>query len=423
MMMRKAILFLLALCVALGALPALAQAEGTLRVLQCGDYADQYRAVNPGLAIKTIAASYDDNNTSNLPALLSAGDWDVACVWTDDISLSALDEAGMLLDLSGESALADRVNGMYEAVQKGVSPTGKLIGVPISLWGQVMQLGFLRGEGSTLQQLGMTEADAPRTFAQLRALAEKYAALPKETRRGTAFSWEARGGRANAKRYFLSYLIDLYAAQYTEPTGTVDFDTPVFRTALSDLDALCAAIQNAGESRGENGSFYTLVADCSSSLMPASYSAKFYLSTSDERNDLPARLGVLVINAATPRKAEALAFVDWLSAQETANAPLLNKAVDYDALVRADYEETYAAQIEEHEKQSVLDNVKSRYESGAWDIGYTAADIALYAEKVAPRLTFPQAKPIDNQTPAMAYAHGTLDAEGLIAALNDSAKK
>ncbi len=421
--MKRFLAALAALCLICGAARAEA-ADGSLRVIDVRNAAQAYQACYPDRGVTVIRPEYDEDRCQyNTQELLLGGDWDVACVSTDECDLAALCDAGVLMDLSAEETCAVRVGGMYPAIQNAVRRNGRLLGVPVYLWGLVSQFSFpatvrLSGEEVDLRaKLGFTDEDAPRTFSDLCALAEKYMALPAETRKGTAFSIDSATG--NACAYFLYYLIDLYTAQACDADGNVAFDTPTFRAALSDLDAMTEALNGDPRVRYDgNGNLCGVIRDESAALL----NGDALLINVGAYECVPARLEVVVINAKTERLAEALDYLAIASQQLYCTmAPLLYEQIDYDALLRQSYDADIAAQVEEGEAQSVIDELTRLRDAGDESRYYARADIEAYARNAAPYLTFPRVPRVGVFSLAQRYASGRLDADGLIAELNAQA--
>jgi len=236
-----------------------------------------------------------------------------------------------------------------------VTDGDRVLAVPAFLTGSVMQLAMQAtsrtkdGVLDLLTPLGLTTADAPRTFDELCAMAERYMALPAQTRKGRAFHLDAAAG--NPRAYFLAYLIDLYTAQYCDADGNISYDTPTFRQALESLEAMAAALQTEPKiSYGQGGTIYSLFSDASSTLL-SDFSDLLYLRVGDN-TAIPAKMGMLIVNANTARKAEALDFVAYSAEKhEAQSGPALLEKMDYDALARRSYDENIQAQIYQKEDQ------------------------------------------------------------------------
>lgn len=425
--MKRLAAMTLALCLTAGS--ALAQ---PLRVLDMGfGGGDEYQEAFPDRQVETIRPETDDLSRSNAQQFLleNPQGWDVAYLWSDECDLNALEEAGLLMDLSGVEALAGRAENAYEAIRQVVTREGKVLAAPSGIFGMTMQLGMYptlrmpEGEVDVLGPLGLSVQDAPSTFSELSAFAQRYMEIPKEARKGRAFHIDAAVG--GPKIYFLEYLIELYTAQYADATGAVNYDTPAFRQGLMDLDTMGAALKAEPKiTYGPGGGVYGVVSDASSSLLPNSKgTVLLYLGVGENRS-LPARLGMVVVNANTQQKEEAVAFAQW-SAQnrDTEWAPQILKNLDYEALARRSYDENIEAQKNQSEAQWVIDRLIQERDQGDYPGYYPRENIQFYGENIAPRLTFPRVPWVDRYAVAKQYARGKLDQDGLIQKLNQMAEE
>ena len=138
----------------------------------------------------------------------------------------------------------------------------------------------------------------------------------------------------------------------------------------------------------------------------------------DGFDTVPARMGVLVVNAHSPRRAEAL---EWIAATADGDAssalPLLTPVFDYDAMARKAYDELIEAQRVQHEKQEVIDRLTAERDSGDYPRYFPKAALDAYRQNAAPYLVFPRIPSVDRYALGEAYGRGKLDADGLIAAL------
>lgn len=418
--MKRLLAALLALCLAPMACPAAARAEGgALRVYGQGfDMGQTYLQTYPGRTVEALPYTYDDMGRPNVQALMmdDPDSWDAAYLWTDECDLAALEGAGLLLDLGTDAGIAARVGGMYERVRQAVTLGGRTIGLPAYLFGAAMQLYIPPLPEALTDALGLKGGGTPKTFGGLRTLAERYTALPKDVRKGTVFNFDA--ALSSPKQYFTPYLIELYTASATDASGHVAFDTPAFRQALASLDGLSDALAAAGRiPHSERGAGVTsVVADGSSSLL-GTVTIPLYLRM-DGFDTVPARMGVLVVNAHTPRRAEAL---EWIAATADGDAssalPLLTPVFDYDAMARKAYDELIEAQRVQHEKQEVIDRLTAERDSGDYPRYFPKAALDAYRQNAAPYLVFPRIPSVDRYALGEAYGRGKLDADGLIAAL------
>lgn len=423
--MKRWIVSLIVLCLFCGS----ASAEA-LRVLNLGwNERDAYQVLYPDRVVEEIRVEYDENGCSNAQRFLleNPDGWDVAFVWTDECDLAALDAAGLLMDLRDEEALAGRVVNMYAPIRQVVIDGDRVLAVPAFITGLVIQLDMQAtsrtkdGVLDLLTPLGLTAADAPRTFDELCAMAERYMALPAQTRKGRAFHLDAAAG--NPRTYFLAYLIDLYTAQYCDADGNVSYDTPTFRQALESLEAMAAALQADPKiTYGQGPTVYGLFSDASSTLL-SDYSDLLYLRVGDNTG-VPAKMGMLIVNANTARKAEALDFAAFYAENnEAQSGPALYETMDYDALARRSYDEDIAAQVYQKEDQSVIDMLTRERDSGEYPRYISRKAIESYAQNVAPHLIFPRVPRMDCYAIAKEYVRGRLDVEGLIELLGSTAEK
>lgn len=416
--MKKVIAAILALCL----LYSVASAEA-LRVVDLNQNdCDAYRSVYPDRSVEIIESGWDEQGRSKAQEYLldNPESWDVARIRTNSNNLAALAKQGLLMDLSDDDMLSQRVAMMYPAIRAVVTQDDQLLAIPTSLYGEVMQLSFasVYQDIDILTQLGISRKEAPHTFEELCALAERYMALPKETRKGTVFNYAA--ATSNAKQYFLYYLIELYTAQYCDDNGHVNYDTPVFRNALNALETLCAVLETDPKmTYTSDGKVYELLGDASSFLL--SEEELLYLGIGDNKN-IPASLQLLIVNKNTPNATEALEFLALAATEdETFSAPYLLEQIDYDSLARQSYNDNIEAQKYQQEDQSVIDMLERERDSGEYKRYLSRDSIARYAQQVTPLLTFPCYAYVNAYDISNEYAMGSLSADALIEKLNSIA--
>lgn len=407
----------LCLCLLTGALPALAQDGGALRVLNDGWFvSEDYLAQYPDRSLELIPAEYLDNGIdTNLRELIFTTDWDVARITTDELTLRELDEAGLLMDLTelfGEEKL-------YPAVRGAVTVDGRMMGVPTMGWymGARYRMQWLDGDSYGLgEKLGLTEADEPHTYAELYALAQKYFALDAETRRGILFFDGMLNGQACV--LLLSSFIQQYAGEFADAEGNVDYDTDAFRDGVRQIEELTALLGDNLKPLYNEGSttLYMLVSDAANH--PLGNETLFSVGT--ERK-VPMRLEVWVMNARTAKADEAADYIRAAIARSAPEfAPALYEEYDYVALLRASLDRDIEAQKEQNEAQSVIDELIRLRDAGeAEGRYYSREQLERYRTEVAPYLVFPSCGYVDGWTPANSYMKGKLDMDGLIAELNN----
>ena len=393
MRMKKLLALLLAVC----ALCRTAFAAGPLRVLDGWFGADRYEARYPERALERLEVVYDENGEGNQNELLFSGEWDAAVIATNETDLVALCAEIPLLDLTGVAA--EMSETMYPAVKQALTCGGNLVGLPMHIFAGTTSLEF---SDDLLAKLGLEAGGKPETFAELADLAERYMALPAETRRGTVFDADVRDGWL---QYYLSYMIRCYQARCADANGETDFDTPLFRENLAQVERLNAAL-SAGKKllRGENGELL--------SLSWSSVGLENQIGVREGDTAVPARMYVVIVNANSSHVEEALDYVR--AAQEEAESEFFYSDVDYDARLRDKYDRLIAAQIAEGENQAVIERLEGMRDAGEPLDYYTKEDIEVYARNIAPQLTFPRYRWVDDWKAAGDYAAGRLDADGLI---------
>ena len=124
----------------------------------------------------------------------------------------------------------------------------------------------------------------------------------------------------------------------------------------------------------------------------------------------------VIVNANSPRREEALDYAR--AAIDEAESEFFYSVVDYDARLREVYDRLIAALIEQGEAQSVIDRLEKLRDAGDPLHYYTKEALEAYARDVAPRLTFPHYRWLDDWNAAGDYAAGRLDADALIDRLN-----
>lgn len=402
--MKKLIAFLLAaalLCTA-------ASAAEPLRVLDGWNIGDEYLERYPERAMDELEIVYDNMGDSNQNKLLFSGEWDVAVIETIRTDLASLCEAVPLLDLA--SVDVQRSDAMFPAIKEALTIDGALRGLPLLVFGCTMTLKLANEE--TLTGLGMNAVKQPETFAELAALAEDYMALPRETRRGTAFNVFVRD---NWTAYYLNYLIDCYQAQCVNGEGGIDFDTPVFRENLVQIERLNTALCiDRKTNPDENGALKSVIDDYGNGMMNDSCSV---LHVREEDDAIPATMFAVIVNANSPRIDEALDFVH-IALETAEETEMLYESFDYDARLHSVYDELIDAQIEQQEAQEVIDRLAAQRDAGDPVQYYSREEIQEYAENIAPKLLFPCYRRIYAVDAIANYTSGKLDADGLIQELN-----
>ncbi len=414
--MKRIITLLLTLCLALGGgCIARADEADALRVIDGWSVCEAYAAQYPDRKLDIVNEweRYDDDHPYDEKALLLSGEWDVAMVETGSTDLKALYDAGLLADLSGDEAIAARAAGMYGAVRGAVTLDGKLIGMPMLMFGLSQHMG-LTTETDVLDQLGFTEADKPSTFAELAELCDRYMALDDETRRGTTFLGATDVKPSAALGWLVEWYSYFYAADSRQPDGRVDFDTDTFREGIAQCEHIAEALKSKKTlyKKGDSTLYY-VICDRSNHWFEGVDSGLCVMTSGAEKK-CPATMDVLVVNAKSPRLAQAVEFVRaTMTSLEWTGAEMLEQP-DYDALARASYDRDIQAQIDEGEDQSVIDELVRERDSGDYRRFYPQWTLDVYRTEIAPYLTFPYAPYFDAFNPAQDYAAGKMDVAGLV---------
>ncbi|MEG0901260.1 MAG: hypothetical protein RSG96_04010, partial [Clostridia bacterium] len=397
--MKRLVITLLLCCFLVNAAFAQASAE-PLRVLD-GWVDREYQIRYPQRALETIRLTWEENLKNNLWEILASGQWDVALVSTNQISLSRLHEAGLLMDLGTIPALAEKYENMFPSLLNAVTQGEKRIALPAGMLSaksmKMKMVDVVQLKGQTMpirENLGFTAADEPTTFAQLCALAERYMALPKATRKNTVFDIDSAIG--NAKTYFLYYFIDLYTAQMVDQNGQINYHTPLFRQSMEQLEnmaRLLAKDRKINHQQGSKGvSICGLLADAGCHFIGNGNHIK--IKENDTR--IIGRMDVMIINANTTHLAEALDYcslqLDYFSAEAV---PLMYEVYNRNALVQLFREQKLAIAIESNLQEEIeLAKADMRLTDDS-DYYYTEEEILAYRKNVAPNLVFPAIPSMD----------------------------
>lgn len=418
---RRALSLLLTLCL-LGALSGASAQDDALRVLDGWRAMEAYQAQYPDRPIEAIE-HFDDQGRSVVERVLLSGEWDAACVDTDQVSLRELDRLGLLYDLGQVEAAAAQAENLYPSIRAGCSVEGKLAALPAGFLNmrayQFRLLGTdFRGEadaeGAALRdRLGFTEADQPATFAEVCALGLRYMALDRETRKGTLFLFSDTAPQGFA---LLNYMILAYETEMTDENGHIDFDTPAFRAALEAAEPLLQAFAaDPKRTYASDGSLNVVLCD---DLLQG-YGAYPRVTEGDS---IPVFMTVVVVNPNSKRLSQAIDYALTASGCGDSALPLyLYQNADYDALLRQSYDRDIAAQIEQGEAPSVIEELEARKAAGDDRYFTPRRSIERYAADIAPRLTFSRWQSIATDSPIFDYLKGKTDAEGFIKTLNEVA--
>ena len=417
---------LLILVLGLQALPIVsAMGESvTLRVVDVGRMPDWLapavlKGQPPTYQTEEIDSGWDDigNKLTESWLLSHPNDWDIARINTDDCNLAALCEAGLLMDLSQEASLAGEFAAMYPKVLDALSYEGGIYGIPISIYGSASQL--MRGQAEAWEQLGFSEADRPRTFAEVCDLAVRYAAIPNLDRKGTVFNYN----ESQVHTELLFYFIDLYSAKFSDENGNITYDTEMFRKGIADALAATNALKVDSKLRPlKDGGFFEMISVASSTIFSPDTSY-FHVQIEDE-NIIPAEMSMVVINSGTAHLPEVMHFAKAYQQEDAPYFAKSLKVLDDDtllALFHQSFDETIAAQIHQKENQSVIDKLEAQRALEDVESMYPRAMLDHYAQNTAPYLTFPKRPYADLNSILPKVSFGKASVEDLISVLQGAA--
>ena len=396
----------------------------TLRIVDIGRMSDWripvgFQEQPPTYQMEEIDTGWDDIGNKLTESWLYShpDDWDIARINTDDCSLAALCEAGLLLDLRQVESLAGEFDAMYPKVLEALSYEGGIYGIPISIYGSASQL--TRGQAEAWEQLGFSEADRPRTFAEVCDLAVRYAAIPNMDRKGTVFNYN----ESQVHTELLFYFIDLYSAKFSDENGNISYDTELFRKGIADALTATNALKVDPKLRPlKDGGFFEMISVASSTIFSPDHTY-FHVQMEDE-SIIPAKLSMVVVNRNTAHLSEVLHFAKAYQQEDAPYFAKSLKVLDDEtllALFHQSYDEDIAAQIYQKEDQSVIDRLEAKRALEDVESMYPRAMLDHYAQNIAPYLTFPKRPYADLNSLLPKVSAGKASVEDLIQTLQAAA--
>ncbi len=382
-------------------LPVKAEAQQTaLHVLGMSDLTDAaeaYAAAEPDAPVV-----YDSSWDGSVATMEQLAQWDVVCLHTDDPLYAQLVESGMLHDLSGvASGFCER---LHAPIREAVTQDGAVYALPISLWaangGNMLLSREMRfDEINAWQQAGFTDADAPETLDDLLSLIDRYASLSKTERKGIVFCHDAQAIRTGLTELAL----DLYLSdQNGVPTTFQD----------ERLAALLRRIrQSSSGLKGEKEIGSQVVTWPAHPLQGAAHLSILRLFDQSPVR-WHARLQVLVVNAQSPRIAQAELFVQAaLDGLDWSYLAQMDQAITFDELdvlarqqgiaayhkYAAWYQEQADSAVRERERKEAQFNADAQLEAAEniakdphsyieWVHLIWPEDLAAYRANIAPYL-------------------------------------
>lgn len=259
----------------------------------------------------------------------------------------------------------------------------------------------------------------PSTFAAFATFAQKYIALPRETRAGTNFDASITDlASSGSKRNYLEYLISIYAADLESEGLPINFDTPAFRAALEDIERMHAAFKSdTKKTYGEGKTLYSVTNTASRGFLQDD----IYVIHVTDSDKIPAKLGVLVVNANTAHKAEALDYLALAMQKPMRHyGAELYDVYDYDAALIQSYNENIEEQKRQNGDQSVIDGLIKLRDADDPTYFIERELIDSYRVKVAPCLSFSALPDYINGISELtgAYAEGKILEDKLVESLN-----
>lgn len=386
---------------------------------------EKYMAAFPDRSATSIRLKYGED----YPYMADpANEWDVGFFFLEEGSLAELVKAGLVLDLSDNQTIMAAVSELYPKVQEALALDGKTYAVPNAVF--PAQNGLIAMMEDKWQQLGWSFEKAPKTFAELCALAEEYMGLDRQTRRGTRLLGDGDSAAAS-RRILLQELVNEAYSEAIARGDATDIDTPAFREALTQMQSAFKALGKKQAAADSKGQIYGLIYDAGQSYLDYGNDRQLYLRLGDTPAFLQ-RLGVCVVNAASPNKEAAIQYVEWL-AQNTPGQflPELNAEMSaaeigkrrlQDNLLLLSTKSFIQQGITDEDKARIAE-LKDRLKTGDFE-SYMPSEAALarFREEAAPNMTiltreFPVTHDIRKD-----YLNGKLDTDAFIQALAEAAK-
>ena len=184
-------------------------------------------AEHPELNV-TLASNYPQTMEELTTAMVSGtGSIDVFSLNTDANPVARLIDKGYAADLSGYPELMAVAGRMDARFTESVMRDGKLYGLPVSLYTSGMGVN-----ADTMEKLGLTQDDLPTTWLEFLDFAANFYYDYGEENADVALM------DLNMRRPLFQMIRDQYVAAQLRDTGSVSFDTPLFRKLMQALEAI-----------------------------------------------------------------------------------------------------------------------------------------------------------------------------------------
>ena len=197
-------------------------------------------AEHPELNV-TLASEYPQTMEELTTAMVSGtGSMDVLCLTTSYNPVERLIDKGYAADLSGYPELMAVAGRMDPRFTQSVMRDGKLYALPVAL-----STNTLGVNAEAMEKLGLTESDLPATWLEFLDFAANYYYDYGEENADVALM------DLNMRRPLFQMIRDQYVAAQLRDTGSVSFDTPLFRKLMQALEAIDFAELDPYEVKGD----------------------------------------------------------------------------------------------------------------------------------------------------------------------------
>ena len=184
-------------------------------------------AEHPELNV-TLASEYPQTMEELTTAMVSGtGSMDVLCLTTSYNPVERLIDKGYAADLSGYPELMAVAGRMDPRFTQSVMRDGKLYALPVAL-----STNTLGVNAEAMEKLGLTESDLPTTWLEFLDFAANYYYDYGEENADVVLM------DLNMRRSLFQMIRDQYVAAQLRDTGSVSFDTPLFRKLMQALEAI-----------------------------------------------------------------------------------------------------------------------------------------------------------------------------------------
>ena len=184
-------------------------------------------AEHPELNV-TLASNYPQTMEELTTAMVSGtGSIDVFSLNTDANPVERLIDKGYAADMSGYPELMAVAGRMDPRFTQSVMRDGKLYALPVAL-----STNTLGVNADVMEKLGLTESDLPTTWLEFLDFAANYYYDYGEENADVVLM------DLNMRRSLFQMIRDQYVAAQLRDTGSVSFDTPLFRKLMQALEAI-----------------------------------------------------------------------------------------------------------------------------------------------------------------------------------------